>query len=278
MGDKAKKISNEEIYEMLMVIKNEIKGELLEIKNRLTSIDSEVERVKKENRDLKDSNRILSSELERLKRTNRENNIIFYNIQVEDNKPLHETVIQFLYRWLGIQLEPCEINNVYTLGKKKVGKKFPPILLRLTSHLKKRIILSKLKNLKGSGVSVSDDLSVEERERRKVIYSYYKTAKSKDYSAKLFANRVVVNGKSYTYEDLKHHKLLADEEETVRGTSSGALGDLEGLLAAQEIGGKELRSTNAEIQSKIETRSRSDSKSSTSSLERLSSKNKANKK
>jgi predicted RNA-binding protein YlxR (DUF448 family) len=63
------------------------------------------------------------------------------------------------------------------LGKLKIGQR-RPILVRIRSFEEKLTVLKKGKLLSGSGLYISEDLSKEEREKRKVLVNEIKRARS----------------------------------------------------------------------------------------------------
>ncbi|CAG9759995.1 unnamed protein product [Ceutorhynchus assimilis] len=95
-----------------------------------------------------------------------------------------------------------DIDNVCVFGKSR------HILVKLTSFLKSREILTNCKKLKGTGVSISEDLSKEEREENKILRKHLKEAKEQKLNAYIKNNQLVVNGQAYTAEELQK------EEET----------------------------------------------------------------
>lgn len=204
--------------------------------------------------------------------------MIFYNLQYGRAKQLHEDIQGFINDKLDINLELHEIADVYRLGKGKQGQN-SPVLLRLTSVLKKKQILNNVRRLKGTGVAVSEDLSVEERLRNKILYNHYKAAILKNIPAKLFRSRVEINGKFFKVEDLGDYRLLA-EKPGIPGSSLESINqpstpttdcNLEETLSQKDAKeARSVRGSKLESQADLvkETRSRTNSVKSTSSVER----------
>lgn len=147
--------------------------------------------------------------------------------------PLTRQITEFLNKQLNISLEPQEINDVFRIGKNtRNGSRSRPVLLKLVSYLKKVEILGRLKELKGSGVSVAEDLTVRDREISKVLYDHYKAAKTKGYPARLLRNAVMINGVKYSYEELEDINILDTdnveiEQKSRRSTSLPASPNIE---------------------------------------------------
>lgn len=158
--------------------------------------------------------------------------------------------------------------------------------------------MGSLRGLKGTGVAVSEDLTVKERKVKKLIYDHYRTAIVKGHPARLVRDGVFIRGVKYTYEQLKDSKQLAkqgeenaegrteresstQENERITGPleaeqitgSQGSIKDLRPQLDRQNTSGKETskRGTAARGRevgskhSKLDYRTRSGSKSSISS-------------
>lgn len=271
MGDKdTKNITIEEVYTLL----KSVSYQNTEIKNKLDSLEKEILDIRKENSELKGKNIELTTQVKSLERKDRENNLVFYNVKYSNEKELHDIIIHFLREKLNITLPLNEIVRVYRLGKFNNREISPPVLLKLTTYLRKREILINTGKLKGTGVSISEDLSEEERNRRKLIYSCYKAAKLRNCSAKLYKDKVIVDGKTFKYEDLVSQKALPLEEKSgISRQKSTRLGvfsvpDFEEVLGSTSSCSQPV----TEDRTLVETRSRSSSKSSVSSLERASQK------
>ncbi|KAJ8932372.1 hypothetical protein NQ314_014739 [Rhamnusium bicolor] len=75
--------------------------------------------------------------------------------------------------------------------------------VELLSYNKKLEILKNGKNLKGTGLYVSPDLTHQELADRRVLIENLKLAREKQYSAKIVKNKLVINGKTYNADQLK---------------------------------------------------------------------------
>lgn len=66
---------------------------------------------------------------------------------------------------LEVDLVLSDISDIYSLGRSEKS----PIKLELVSHLKKRDILQNSKELKGSKIYISNDLTKKQREECKLL-------------------------------------------------------------------------------------------------------------
>lgn len=214
-----KEVSIAEMYAMLKNVckqNSEIKNELTLLRAQFSSFSTEIEAIKNDNIILREENSALNRRVRILEKNYRANNLILYNIDYDDSEELHCIVKKIVNDKLNVSLELHEIATIYRLGKKIQGQnKNHPILLSLTSNLKKKEILANVGKLKGTGIGVSEDLSEDERLKKKVIYNHYKTAKINNCPAKLYKNSVLINGVSYKFEDLEGSKASTRK----RGTS-----------------------------------------------------------
>lgn len=208
-------ISNAEIFKLLQSVSIEIKGELSAIKVQLGLQDKLLEDIQTENVTLKQEIKGLEKRVSFLERDRREKNLIFYNIEELEGAPLQNSLIDFLEKQMRIRLQPHEIDDVFRIGRRDTNTDNKrPVILKLTSHLKRREILSNLKFLKGTKISVSEDLCREDREKKKILYSHFKAAKARGYPAKLFSYKVVINGISYTSDQLEDCNIGSSGEES----------------------------------------------------------------
>lgn len=65
-------------------------------------------------------------------------------------------------------------------------------------------IYNNVRKLKNTGISIGNDLTKEEQLEQRVLYSHLKAARDKQYSAKIKNNTLIINGDTYTYEELKN--------------------------------------------------------------------------
>lgn len=302
MGDKGKTVSNDDIYTLLKSISDqntEIKQEITLIRTQMNTLDHEISKVKQVNVRLNEENRTLKIRLQKVERLSRENNLILYNIEDLGDEQLFQQIVELVGNRLGIPLNLHDISNLYRLGKKSALGKNRPIILKLTSYLKKKEILGNASRLKGTRIGISEDLTEEQREQKKIIYDHYKAARGKNYPAKLYNSGVSINGIFYRYEDLKNQEPLIQHTDGIPGTSFNRRSTSAPSSPNRNIGVDQAftvsgskpaevhlsqdRLSNSEqgnsaFQTTVETRSRTDSKSSTSSLDRAVKNKKTSKK
>lgn len=135
-----------------------------------------------------------------LERKIRKNNIVIFGIEVREN--LLDNTLAKVNELLGTNLVKPDINNIYTLGKKPGS----PVIIEFISFLKKAEIFQnreKLRGLKGTNISIANDLCEEDRRNEKILRKHLKEAIQKNIPAKLKGYKLEIDGKLYSVSDLE---------------------------------------------------------------------------
>lgn len=224
-------ISNNQIFELLQAVatqNDEIKRDLSEIKNSNVKQAQSILVLSAKVTTLEEENRALKQELLAVNRKIRKNNIILFGVQENDAKNIKNEIQTIFRDTLNINLDDIDIDDVYRLGT-KTGDKPRPVKVELISNEKKQKIFNSIGKFKGTGISVSNDLTPDDRQIHNALYQHLKIARGKNYLAKISKNRLIVNGQSYTLAELNKREELIDEE-----TINIPEGDLQELISAQE--------------------------------------------
>lgn len=193
--------------EQTKLIRQEIQESVLKATEHTTQIANELQVVRK---------RCIQ-----LERRLRRNNIVIFGLNLKSDDLLQET-LDTLNVHLRTDFISADINNVKKIGKKQN----PPIILEFVSFLKKSTVFKNVKNLKGTGIAISNDLCAEDREANKVFVKYYKQARAENIKAKIQGDRLVVDGKTYTVDDLNElveGEFVSDSGDD--GNETGSVGD-----------------------------------------------------
>ncbi|KAG5881091.1 hypothetical protein JTB14_011428 [Gonioctena quinquepunctata] len=124
------------------------------------------------------------------------------------------TVLQEEVETIRNKVEIFEKENI-SLKNQLLGKKAGhnrPILISLSSQIRRQEILRNARKLKGTKIVITEDLTNGELEERKILLGALKEAKSNNKTAFLKRYKLIVEGESYTVADIENAKKLDREE------------------------------------------------------------------
>lgn len=201
-------ISNGDIYRLLIAIQKQnedvlkqnsvIKTNIEEMKR---SVDIEIKKLKVDITNLEKENSTLKSQLLETGRRLRKYNIVIHGIKEEIDDNLLQVVLEIIRNKLNIQASTEQIRDAFRLGKKN-NKQQRPILVELQSYFLKNEILKNCSKLKGSKIYISQDFTPYDLKVNKVLRDHMLLARNQKYAAKIKNNILIVNGDTYTYEQL----------------------------------------------------------------------------
>ncbi|KAJ8937999.1 hypothetical protein NQ318_015496, partial [Aromia moschata] len=199
---------NDEIKNDIATIKKDLSVQMLKIDNlniKIVALEQEKSELKKK--------------LSAIERKSKRNNFIIFGVD-EDVIEILSFILNIITEKLNTSIVNQDINNIYRVGQRGVQKS-RPILLELVSNLKKQEIVKQLYKLKGTGIFFSNDLLPQDREENKVLHHQLKLAKEKQYNAKIIKNKLIVNGESYSYQELTN-KNKHDDDYNKQNTNHSA--------------------------------------------------------
>lgn len=201
-----------------------IKADVSEIKEHQSPIDlidqkvdsmkSELDQVIASNKHLADQNRILKDRVIRLESYSRRNNLIFYNVP-EDTAPVINTIRRILKEMGLNDTDNMLIDDAHRLGGlatrptlNPAYKPRPrPIIFRLVMKTDRHRIWSARFKLAKSKISLREDYPEEYERERNLLRPVLSVAIAKGSKATLVANKLKVDGKLYSADqinDLPH--------------------------------------------------------------------------
>lgn len=184
-------LTNQELFIKLQDIINALSTELkAEIKSINTSVSQKIENFEGKLREIQES-------IAFIERANRKNNIVIFGIET-DRENLLKTTISQLNNTFGCNLQERDINNLYVIGKKNT------IIVEFVSYLSKKFIFKQLYKLKGTGISITNDLRPEDQKINKTLVKHLKEARAKNQKAHIKNLKLYVNGVPYTIEELEN--------------------------------------------------------------------------
>ncbi|KAK9879993.1 hypothetical protein WA026_008506 [Henosepilachna vigintioctopunctata] len=118
-------------------------------------------------------------------------------------KPLEVSpafICEEIRRLLQVELKESDISDLYQLGKKNNS----PIKVEFISYFKKKEVISNARKLKGSQISIANDLTPQQREEVRKLKSFLRKIKDRtSKKAYIRGNRVIVGTKEYTLGQLE---------------------------------------------------------------------------
>lgn len=198
-------VSIDDVYKLILNVNNNITSKIEALEKNVREIsekvDVEIVSLKSKVQKLEKDNQELQKELIRIKRNTKKNNIVLYGVREDTEENVQEKILLLLRDQLSVQIDDSEINNTVRLGKQT--NNIRPILVEFVTYKRKKEIFNKRRNLKGTSVYISEDLIWEDREERKILLKQLKIARSKNRSAKLSGNRLIIDGVLYSKDDFE---------------------------------------------------------------------------
>ncbi|KAG5887110.1 hypothetical protein JTB14_000743 [Gonioctena quinquepunctata] len=195
-------VSINDVYLLLKGVNENLSKriEVLEATTRslTTVLQEEVETIRNKVEILEKENISLKNQLSKFEKQQKLNNLVIYGI--EENQNENQEIL---------------INKFSELATTKLGKKAGhnrPILISLSSQIRRQEILRNARKLKGTKIVITEDLTNGELEERKILLGALKEAKSNNKTAFLKRNKLIVEGESYTVADIENAKKLDREE------------------------------------------------------------------
>lgn len=188
-------------------IKEHIDKEIYEIKKTFE------ENLERKNSEWENKYLQLKNDYEKLEKELKKNNIVIFGLD-SAAQDLGTFAINSLNHHLGLNLTLSDINNVYAFGKQSSKK---PIIVKFISYLRKQEVLRNSKKLKGTGISVAEDLSLDERKENKILRQHLIKARKQKLNATIKNRKLIVNGQKYTAQQLaeEEEEDISSEENTV---------------------------------------------------------------
>lgn len=214
-------------------LENSIESKITMVNNNLDSkfeiVNNKMDMLAKENEALKaemSQQKLRLDDLEKKRseiNTERNMNIILYGVRGEYYSTVLMKIITIL-QGIDINLSKYCIKGMLKIGKKRWNEE-GPIRVTFISHILRNDVLRnkfKLKN-KNSGIMIREDLSEQDRETRKLLSKFSLDAKEKGQKVHMRNNKLVIEGKMWTLEELEKHNSNDDEFEIMDGENSDGM-------------------------------------------------------
>lgn len=201
------------ILKELQAMRFEQKMEHNEVMGKLACMESNNEAIKKRTE-------IVENKVDHLDKENRKRNIVIYGVPEkigETYTNLQEITSSILNGKLECCLKKEEIDDLFRLGKNTGGTKPRPILIKFISFWRKKEILSKSSQLKGTNIFMANDLTPTESEKMKTLRSEMKDLKAKGHTVKIKGMKLIVDGASTmpNLEETGNYSRTGEENATM---------------------------------------------------------------
>ena len=170
------------------------------LETKIGAVSTDLEVAKADIRKLKDSDKFLMNVFDRVENLSRKDNAIIFGLKETDaNENSLDTLCTFSSEKLDYELSLDNIVSCFRVGK-RLGKR--PLLVSFINQKIKRDFMKNVKNLAGTGLSVSDDLTPTARSNKKLILKSAKQARELNFQVKVRSDHLVVNGTTVPVNEL----------------------------------------------------------------------------
>jgi hypothetical protein len=154
--------------------------------------------------ELKKKEEVIESLRRDLELTKRKNNIIFFGVKEneEDQEHIESSIIELIRTVSNIKLKVDDINDVFRLGKKVIGKK-RPVLLSLRNYNKKASLLSMKHIFKACKITITEDLPKEIQDEKKRLKPMITALNKEGKKASMRLGEVILNGRKLNKEEIE---------------------------------------------------------------------------
>ncbi|KAK9871588.1 hypothetical protein WA026_012968 [Henosepilachna vigintioctopunctata] len=143
-------------------------------------------------REVEEENTSLKARIEKLEKQSRRKNLIVFGLNKKPEDITLKSVCETLGPLLNEDISERDITDLYPLGRNQNC----PVKLELRSTFKKRSLLAKGKNLKGTNIAISLDLTDLERQENKILRKHLQIERARSTSDRVYigGNKLFVGG------------------------------------------------------------------------------------
>jgi hypothetical protein len=147
----------------------------------------------------------LSKRVACLEKVQRKKNIVVFGVPTSTD--LNNAVDDVILKKLSLKKQPGQaiIEQAYRFGKVTPHR---PILIRFKNQNDKEQAIKLASNLRGTKITISDDLTTEERQSRRKIVNAHKAARAENIESKVMRQGLLVNGEIVPPSELEKSDWL----------------------------------------------------------------------
>jgi len=216
---------NTHVQELILTVMLEINGEVEKLKKRVDDLEEKVNKltsaedpgpavVTKDKNGLQETIRKQQQQIKRLENNwikaeeeKRSKNIIIYQLPFNESlefpgtENAMDTAKKFLREKLKLDGTNYNIERAFRLRQIKQGQAIPPLLIQFSNTAHKFVVLRNCYQLKGTRISVQEDIPPQWRAARKELLKKYREFKNQKKKVFFRADKLIVNGKEYHEEE-----------------------------------------------------------------------------
>jgi hypothetical protein len=183
------------------------KAETLKAVNDLSEkFDRELAAAKQEISELKKSNNVMQDKIDQLENENRKNNIVVFGLVENEGNDSFEDFRILAETKLDVVISKEEVDQAYRIGNLR-GQR--PIMICFSQYKSKITIMQNVGKLKGSQISISDDLTPKARTIKKRLLKCAKEARDFGYKVKMRDRALIINDVKLGIEELNQTNWLS---------------------------------------------------------------------
>lgn len=213
---------------------DEVKSMLLAITSKLDAMNDRLEILHSANKAMEQENVQIKTKIEEqnkrieyLEREIRRNNIVIKGVEEVENENRNSLELKFsdIIKDLSVNLNPrSDIEKIHRIGKIQFSNSSRrPILVKLSSGMKKTEIMENTKKLKGRDIWIEEDYTKQIVDERKELVPLVKQARQMGVSAYIRYNKIIINGRAYGANDVDLDSLVNQQGEV--GTNKRTVDD-----------------------------------------------------
>lgn len=204
--------SLEDIYKLIQQGNNELKQEIKNIKDTLTT---EIQNLKLVNEELELENKEIKQRLLETERKLKKYNFVIYGVGGNEEHTA-QNLVQIVNEILNVKCDESDFRDIFRIGKHVTGKVRPVIAEAARYNLKATVLSSardKIEVLKKHNIFFSHDFVKEDYTRRKYMHQKLQLLRKENPQAIIKNNVIIMNGSEYTYEKLKKNDDEHEQKE-----------------------------------------------------------------
>lgn len=142
------------LLQMAKTVQETLQENFVEINNKLVNLEQQVSMMEIQNSQLVEENKTLSVELDRLQQYTRRNNVRIFGLK-SDHQTVESSVIKILNDTLKLDVNVGAIDRCHHVG----GLTKRHVIVKFVSYRDRDRVLRNRRMLKGSGISITEDLT-----------------------------------------------------------------------------------------------------------------------